>query len=181
MKKNVSVRLCACASFLLLLSSGGCGTTMELQPLIGEDAEQLALLETTEEALTIDAPTAAAQTLLGTLERNKFERAWPLLSSRTQDALVRKFSSTSAPGSGGLLKEVKEQLKREKGHSLIQILFGTTPESLRSYGPDQERTHPPGRAPSGEATVFAYGSNGQVARVHFILHQRRWLLDTTQF
>jgi len=153
---------------------------MQLQPLIGEEADQLAMLETDNEALTVDAPTRAAQTLLNALNTRDDSTAWSILSPRTREALTKKFASEE-DGGQNMISIIRKELKKEGTKTVAQLLFGTQPKSLRSYGPDDKPSPPPARAPSLQATVFAYGHNGQVARVPFVLQNHQWFLDTNRF
>jgi len=180
MSTHLSKTICIAAGAAIFLLAIGCGSSMQLQPLAGEEADQLAMLNTTAEELTVDAPTFAAKTLLHALETRDDANAWNMLSTRTQEALTKKYA-TEQHSTKNMLKVIRKQLSLEGSQSIAQLLFGTQPKSLKSYGPDQEATPHSGRAPSKQATIYAYGHNGQVAQVHFVLKNHQWFLDTTRF
>jgi len=82
---NMPGRLAAGAALLALLA--GCGPSVRVEPLIGEEPELLAAVATTVPDLRSHAPTQAARALHEALVREDLAGAWGLLSAETRAAL----------------------------------------------------------------------------------------------
>lgn len=77
--------------------AAGCGPSVRIEPLIGEEQELLQYVATTVPDLRDHAPTRAARELHDALVREDMAAAWELLSADTRAALDEAARLVSAP------------------------------------------------------------------------------------
>ncbi len=112
------VVIVALASALL----GGCGTTVRVEPLIGDDEELLGYIDSAVPDLSAHPPAVAAHKAYDALVTKDWKSVWDMLSQETQKTLDELASRTgSAPnGQSALLQsfETGIPLQRDDGKEL---------------------------------------------------------------
>ena len=161
-------------SLVLLIASslsGGCVQSMVL-PLIGEDPEVSALLETTPVETPASSPLAAGRRLHQALVQGDADLAWSLLSTRTRELLNTKGAAIGVSGSelleASTLPDASGKVVRVQ---FDEVLFGgTITEVAQADKP----------APSSGRSVLRMSTkDGQLHERTFVLEGGDWKLEVT--
>lgn len=165
----------------ITLTSVACGPGAALQPLVGEDADVYAMLESDPESLFDDAPCLAANQLLNHLRAKRLAPAWAALSFHAQRQTISRANLKENIKGEAILAAVLGNQAIEDKNTLIVQWFGLVPSRITPYPPEAPKSIPTATAPSRKASVYAYNKEGDFRKLTFVFDEYHWKLDMPAF
>ncbi len=172
------MRLVLLASMLATTLGLGCGATVRVEPLIGDDEELLGYVASAVPTLDEHAPTLAARALYEALTARDWERAWDLLTPESHAALDALAAHTgAAPNGKSILLQGFETgipLTRADGKELRVeplrcLLVANLAWFERSLDPE-EKPH----ETASEAIIYAVDANHDYRQITLRNMDGRW-------
>lgn len=164
---------------LALGAASGCGPSVRVEPLIGEESELLEHVATTVPDLTDHAPARAVRALHDALVRDDMGAAWDLLTDETHAALDEAARVVAAPSGRTLFEGAADAgvplLREGQAPTRVTPLRWLLVEDVAWYRRSLDPEAPPDDTAT-EATIYVIDSDNRYREVRLRKVGDRWLV-----